>query len=316
MSDERTIAVVGATGTQGGGLADAILSDPDTGFRVRALTRDPDSDRARQLADEGAEVVRADLDDPESLRAAFQGAHGVFGVTNFWEHFSPEKEQQQARNMAEAARAVGIRHVVWSTLEDMREKVPVTDDRMPTLMERYKVPHYDGKGEADRFFREAGVPTTFFRASFYWDNMIHFGMGPKRGDDGILALVLPMGDSKLPGMAAEDIGKCALGIFRAGDEFIGRTVGVAGEFLTGSEMAEALSEALGERVRYQAVEPDVYRGFGFDGADDLGNMFQVKRDFAEWYCGNRDLDLSRRLNPELLSFNAWLGKYADRISLE
>jgi len=313
---EKIIAVVGATGAQGGGLARAILSDEAGEFRVRALTRNPESDAAHALAAVGADVVRADIDDPASIRAAFEGAHGAFLVTNFWEHFSPDRELAQARTMAEAARAAGVHHVIWSTLDDMRKWVPLTDDRMPTLLEKYKVPHFDGKGEADEIFRELGVPTTFLVTSFYWDNFIHFGMGPKPGPDGTLALTLPMGDARLPGMAAEDIGKCALGVFRAGDTFIGRTVGIAGEFVSGSEMADAMTRALGRTVRYNEVSPETYRSFGFPGADDLGNMFQVKRDFNEQYCAARDLELSRKLNPELQDFAAWLEKNGDRIPLE
>jgi len=316
MDASGVIAIVGATGTQGGGLADAILSQPDGEFSVRALTRNPDSDAARELARRGAEVVQADLDEPDTLRRAFDGVHGAFLVTSFWEHLSPEKEILRAQNMAEAAKAAGVRHVIWSTLEDTREKVPVSDDRMPTLMENYTVPHYDGKGEADAVFRELEVPTTFYRTSFYWDNMIHFGMGPQSMEDGTLALSFPIGDAKLPGMAAEDIGKCALGLFKRGGAFIGRTVGVASEFLTGQEMADGLTEALGRKVVFNDVPPHVYRGFGFDGAEDLGNMFQVKRDFADWYCGNRDPALARSLNPALKTYREWLAENASRIPLD
>lgn len=316
MSDKQIIAVVGATGTQGGGLARAVLADAESAFAVRALTRKPDSDAARSLKDQGADVVRADLDEPGTVEAAFQGAWGAFCVTNFWESFSPEREQQQARAMAAAAKAAGVRHVVWSTLEDTREYVPLDDDRMPTLMERYKVPHYDSKGEADRFFREAGAPTTFFRTSFYWDNLIHFGMEPKRGEDGILRLVLPMGDKKLPGIAAADIGKCAYGVFKRGEEMVGRTVGVAGGHLTGREMAAGLTRALGEEVRHQDVSPETYRSFDFPGAEDLGNMFQFKQEFEEAYRGARPVDAARELNPELQSFDEWADRNASRIPIE
>jgi uncharacterized protein YbjT (DUF2867 family) len=313
MSNSKIIVVVGATGAQGGGLARAILADPDSEFAVRALTRNPDSDAARALADQGAEVVRADLDDPASVEAAFSGAYGAFCVTNFWESFSADKEQAQARTMADAARKAGLEHVIWSTLDDTRERVPLDDDRMPTLMGRFKVPHFDGKGEADAYFREAGVPTTFLRTSFYWDNLIHFGMGPKRAEDGVLDLVLPMGDRKLPGIAAADIGPCAYGIFKEGPGLAGRTLGIAGGHPTGADMARGLTRALGEEVRYQAISPDAYRALGFPGAEDLGNMFQYKRDFETDYCASRPLDLSRRLNPDLQTFDAWAEANADRI---
>jgi uncharacterized protein YbjT (DUF2867 family) len=316
MPERKTIAVVGATGAQGGGLARAILADPDGGFAVRALTRDPGSAAARALAAAGAEVVAADVDDEASLRRAFEGAHGAFCVTFFWAHFSPEKELAEAQAMARAAKAAGVRHAIWSTLEDTRKRVPLTDDRMPTLMGKYKVPHFDAKGEADRFFVEAGVPTTFLLTSFYWDNFISFGAGPKPGPDGVLALTLPMGDRPLPGIAAEDIGGCAYGIFKAEGGYIGRTVGIAGQHLTGAAMAAALTRALGRTVRYDDVPPEVYRSFGFPGADDLGNMFQFKRDFNADFCGARDVAASHLLHPDLQSFDDWLERNASRIPLE
>ena len=145
--------------------------------------------------------------------------------------------------------------------------------------DNYKVPHFDAKGEANHVFTEFGLPTTFLLISFYWENFIYFGMGPKKGPDGTLAITLPMGDKKLPGIATEDIGKCAYGIVRRGQEWIGKTIGIAGEHLTGAEMAAAFTRALGQEVRYNGVSPDVYRSLGFPGADDLGNMFQFKRDF-------------------------------------
>ncbi|MGA7690482.1 MAG: NmrA family NAD(P)-binding protein, partial [Jiangellales bacterium] len=101
MTDKKLITVVGATGAQGGATARALLKDET--FAVRAVTRDPDSDAARALADAGAEVVRADIDDAASLLGALEGAYGAFFVTFFWAHFSPEVEQAQAQRMAQAA---------------------------------------------------------------------------------------------------------------------------------------------------------------------------------------------------------------------
>jgi len=316
MAETKIIAVSGSTGSQGGGLVRAIQADKKGGFRARALTRNPKSDKAKALKKLGAEVVAVDIDDPKTIRKAFDGAHGAYCVTFYWEHFSPEKELAEAKAMADAAKAAGLGHVIWSTLEDTRRWVPLDDDRMPTLMENYKVPHFDAKGEACGFFSEAGVPTTFLLTSFYWDNFINFGMGPKRGPDGKLAITLPMGDKKLSGIACEDIGRCAYGIFKRGDEFIGKTVGIAGGHLTGSEMAAALGKALGEEVVYNSISPDEYRGLGFPGAEDLGNMFQFKRDFNDYYCGARSIEFSRSINPELQTFEAWLAKNKDRIPVE
>jgi uncharacterized protein YbjT (DUF2867 family) len=313
--EKKIIVVAGATGAQGGGLVRAILADPGGGFTVRALTRDPKAEKAADLAKRGAEVVAANVDDVESLKKAFRGAHAAYCVTFFWDHFSPDREKAQARNMAVAAKDAGVGHVIWSTFEDTRLSVPLSDDRMPTLQGKYKVPHFDAKAEADSYFRELGLPTTFLLTSFYWDNLIHFGMGPKKRPDGKLALTLPMGNKRLPGIAAEDIGGCAYGLFRRGAEFIGKTVGVAGEHLTGTQMASALSSALGQEVTYNAVPPAVYRSFGFPGADDLGNMFQFKADFESLYCGNRDLALCRSLNPRLKTFAQWLAVNKDRIPI-
>jgi len=315
MSEKKIIAILGATGAQGGGVARAILADPTAGFTARGLTRKTSSESAKALAAAGVETVKADLDDVESLTRAFTGAYGVFGLTNFWEHFSGDKELAQATNIAEAAKRAGVKHVVWSTFEDARDSVPLDDDRMPTLQGKYKVAHFDAKAEGNAEFTKRGVPTTMLYTSFYWENFINFGAGPAKGPDGVLGLTMPMGDKRLPGIAAEDIGKAAYGIFKAGDAYIGKTVGVAGEHLTGRQMADAFTSALGQTVRYNDVPADVYRSFPFPGADDMGNMFQFKRDFNGMYVGNRDLRVTRQLNPSLQNFAEWLRANASRVPL-
>jgi uncharacterized protein YbjT (DUF2867 family) len=316
MTDNKIIAITGATGAQGGGLAKAILNDKNSDFTVRAITRNINSDKAKALTEQGAEVVFANLDDLDSLIKAFDGAYGVYCVTNFWEHLSPEKEMEQALNMAKAAKASGIKHAIWSTLDDTRKFIPLSDNRMPTLMGKYKVPHFDGKGESDHFFTDEGVPVTILQTVLYWENFIYFGMGPKKGPDGKLGITFPMGDKRLSGIAAEDIGKCAYGVFKSGCEYIGKTIGIAGEHLTVYEMAKIFSKILGKEIHYNDVSPDIYRKFGFPGADDLGNMFQFYRDFEESFVRSRSIDISRKLNPELQSFEGWLIKNKDRIPLE
>ncbi len=308
------IAVTGATGSQGGGLVRAIQRDPDGPFKARALTRNPDSEAARALADLGAEVVAADIDDRASLERAFAGAHGAYCVTFFWDHMSPEREKSQAKNMADAARATGVKHVIWSTLEDSRNWIPLDDDRMPTLMDHYKVPHFDAKAEANEYF--ADLPVTNLLTSFYWDNLINFGMAPKRDESGRYPLVLPMGERKLPGIAAEDIGRCAYGIFLRGDELIGKTIGIAGEHVDGREMAKTLGEVVGKDVYHFSPSFEAYRGFGFPGADDLGNMFQFNHDFADDFRAPRKIDASRDLNPDLQSFRQWVENNRDTIPID
>jgi uncharacterized protein YbjT (DUF2867 family) len=313
MAEKKIIVVVGATGAQGGGLGRAILADPNGGFACRAITRDPNKDKAKDLTGKGAEVVKADLDDVDSLKKAFAGAYGAYCVTNFWEHFSGEKEKAQAKNMAEAASTAGLKHVIWSTLEDTRKLMAANDTRMPILQEKYRVPHFDAKAESNAYF--SGLPVTYLVASFYWDNLYAFGMGPKKGDDGVYRWAFPMGNKRLAGIAAEDIGKVAYGIFKAGSQQIGKTVGIVGEYLTLDQMSEKLSKGLNIPVKYNAVEADVYRGFGFPGADELGNMFQVYRDFEKEVVAARDVDITRSLNPSVQTFDQWLARNKSRISL-
>ncbi|MBL7698257.1 MAG: NmrA/HSCARG family protein [Chitinophagaceae bacterium] len=311
---KKIITVFGATGAQGGGLCHAILSDTASEFSVRAVVRDPNSDKARALKDAGAELVQGNIDDKNSVLKALEGAYGAYFVTFFWAHFSPEKEYAEAQTFAECAKEANIKHAIWSTLEDVRNYVPLSDNSMPTLQGKYKVPHFDAKGEADKLFTQLGVPVTFLRASFYWDNFIYFGSGPKKGDDGKYYLTFPLDDKKMAGIASEDIGKCAYGIFKNPD-LIGKIIGIAGEHVSGEVMASKMSEALNIPVIYNNVSPDTYRAFGFPGSDDLGNMFQFYRDFEEECNRVRDIGMSKKLNPELKSFEQWLRENAARIPL-
>jgi uncharacterized protein YbjT (DUF2867 family) len=315
MENKKVIVVVGATGAQGSGLINAIINDANSEFEPRAITRNVNSEKAKELAKKGIDVVEADVDDKQSLIAAFKGAYGVFCVTFFWEHFSPEKENQQAKNMAEAAAEAGVSHVIWSTLEDTRKFIPLEDDRMPTLHGKYKVPHLDSKGESNTYFEKSGIPYTLLNTSFYWENFIYFGLGPQKGPDGKYAITFPMADKKLPGISSVDIGKSAYAIFKSKDKYQGKTVGIAGEHLTGKQMADAFSKHLGVDVAYNDVPPAVYRSFGFPGADDMGNMFQFKADFEHEFCGARSIEKTKELNPELINFDQWLSKNKSLIKL-
>ena len=312
MSDKKIIAVVGATGAQGGGLVEAVLADPGGPFAVRALTRRTGTDAARALAERGADVVAADLGDEASLRAAFDGAHGAYVVTNYWESMSPQSELTQAGNAARAAKAAGVGHVIWSTLEDTRLHLPLTDERLPVLEGSYTVPHFDAKAEADRFFTDAGVPTTFLRTTFYWEAFLQ-GFAPQRDTDGRLVLTLPMGDSPLAGIASADIGRVAYGVFGRGEELVGRTVSIAGEHLTGVQVAEAFAELYGEPVDYRPPTFDQFRALPIPAAAELGNMFQYYAEAADAFTGDRDLVVIRSLYPDLQTFRVWLAGNKDAL---
>jgi uncharacterized protein YbjT (DUF2867 family) len=310
---KKILAVTGATGAQGGGLVRAALADRDAPFSVRAITRHPESEKGRSLAALGVEVVAADADKPETLEKAFAGADAAFVVTNFWEHFSPERELEQASALARATGRAGVGHVVWSTLEDTRKDIPL--GRLPTLKGKYNVPHFDAKGEADAVFAKEAGPTSYLMAAFYWDNFIHFGAGPRRGEDGKLVLALPLGGAKLPGIAAEDIGGAALGIFKLGAAAAGKRFGISGEILSGEEVAAKLARALGEPVTFHDVPFDAYRALGFPGADDMGNMFEHHQIMGAAFQANRSPEVARRLYPATQTFDAWLAKNASRIPI-
>jgi uncharacterized protein YbjT (DUF2867 family) len=318
MTDKKLIAVVGATGSQGGGLVKAILDDGT--FAVRALTRNAESTGAQALAAAGAEIVEADLDDEASLRKAFDGAHGAYIVTNYWVERTPaeeaartrgQMEYDQAENAARAAKDAGVAHVIWSTLEDTRHHFGETD-RVPSIDGGYKVPHFDAKGEANELFTKYGVPTTNLQTTFYFEAMLQ-GQGPARDGSGKLTLTLPMADQPLSGIAAVDIGRTALGIFKRGDEFIGKTVSIAGDHLTGKEYAAALTDALGEEVTYQPLTWDEFRALGFPMAIEIANMFQYYAEDSARFTGDRDLNLVRELNPDLQSFATWLATHKDKV---
>jgi uncharacterized protein YbjT (DUF2867 family) len=311
MTDKKIIAVIGATGAQGGGLARAILADPEGPFSVRAITRGAGSERARRLAEAGAEVVEADLEDEASLHKAFDGAYGAFVVTNFWEHGSARIEIAQAAAAAAALEAAGVQHVIWSTLEDTRHQLPVDSDRYPTL-DGYTVPHFDAKAEANALFEQRGVPTTFLQTSFNWENFA-VGLGVTRGEDGRLVLTLPMGERRLAGIAAEDVGRTALGIFARGEEYIGATVSIAGEHLTGEQFADAFADAFGEPVDYRPLTHDQFRALPIPGAAEFGNMFQYYYEAEKDFVGARDLDFVRSLNPRLQTFRAWLDIHEEQL---
>jgi uncharacterized protein YbjT (DUF2867 family) len=318
MTDKKLIAVVGATGSQGGGLVKAILDDGT--FAVRALTRNAESTGAQALAAAGAEIVEADLDDEASLRKAFDGAHGAYIVTNYWVERTPaeeaartrgQMEYDQAENAARAAKDAGVAHVIWSTLEDTRRHFGETD-RVPSIDGGYKVPHFDAKGEANELFTKYGVPTTNLQTTFYFEAMLQ-GQGPARDGSGKLTLTLPMADQPLSGIAAVDIGRTALGIFKRGDEFIGKTVSIAGDHLTGKEYAAALTDALGEEVTYQPLTWDEFRALGFPMAIEIANMFQYYAEDSARFTGDRDLTLVRELNPDLQTFATWLAEHKDKV---
>ena len=257
----------------------AILADKSGEFAVRAITRKPDSDKAHAAREARRRGGRGRPRRHASLRKAFTGAYGAFCVTNFWEHFSPEKEMAQAQRWRKRRRSAGVKHAHLVAPSKTRASGSrSSDDRMPTLKGKYKVPHFDAKGEIDHFFTDAGVPTTFLYTSFYWDNLHLLRYGAEEGRRRqARASRCRWATRSCPASPPRTSASARTASSRAARSCIGKTVGIAGEHLTRTEMAAALGRALGSRSATTACRPTCIRSFGFPGADDLGNMFQYKR---------------------------------------
>lgn len=286
------ILVTGATGAQGGGVVRHLLERGR--FAVRALTRNPDSARARQLAAAGVEVVAGDLADPASLPPALAGCHGVFGLTSFWEHF--EGELEHGENLVDAVAAAGVRHFVFSTLPSVEA---ITGGEL-------SVPHFDLKARLERKTVALGIPATFVHVAFYYDNFIAF-FPPRRQEDGSYLVSFPQGDTPLAAVAAEDVGGIVAAVFERPEEFVGRVVGVVGDDLPMTTYAAAMSRELGHEVRYAHMPREEFAHLGFPGAEELADMF----DYYRRYVPERSADLaaSRAIHPGIQGFDAWLARH-------
>jgi uncharacterized protein YbjT (DUF2867 family) len=286
--DKPTILVIGATGAQGGSVARHLLARRQ--FAVRTLTRKPDSAAALALAAAGAEVLPGDLEDRASLRNALRDCYGAFGVTNYWEHF--EKEVEHGRNLINAVAGSDVEHFVFSSLPSVTKS---TNGEL-------NVPHFEQKHELEQYALSLGIPSTFVHVAFYFDNFFTF-FTPRKGEDGTYHFGFPQGDVPLAAVAADDIGGVVAPIFERPQDFLGRTVGIAGDDLPCAEYAAAMSRVAGLPVHYDHIPREVFASFGFPGADDLAQMFEFNRRFIPGR--QRDLDESRALFPAMQTFEEW-----------
>jgi uncharacterized protein YbjT (DUF2867 family) len=291
----KRILVTGATGAQGGSVAWALLA---RGYPVRALTRNPASDAALALRNAGAEVVRGDLGDADGLRAAMEGCHGVFGLTNFWEHFHQEREH--GNNLIDAVGATGVRHFVLSTIVSYSR---LSGGELP-------VPHCDIKAELEDRARVMGLPATFVRVAFYYENFQSW-FAPRPRPDGTVGFGFPQGDTQLAAVSVEDVGEVVAAVFEQRERFLGKSLGIVGDDLPPAAYADAMTRATGQHVTYQHVPREVFATFPFPGAGELANMFECQRRFVP----NRvaDLAISRELFPGIRTFESWLATHADSL---
>jgi len=291
---KKLILVTGATGAQGGSVARALLADDH--FSVRIMTRNTSSPKALELKAAGAEIVQGNLDDTASLLRAMRGCYGVFGITNYWEHF--EKEYQQGKNLIDAVKLAEIEHFVFHSLPDYNQ---LSDGKYPT-------PHCDLKAQLQRYCKSLDIPATFVHTAFYYENFLSF-FPLQKAADGSLFFGFPQGDTNLAMASVEDTGGIVRSVFHHPTVYIGRTVGVVGADDTCAEYANLMSKVLNQNIHYKYIPRAVYAGLGFPGAEELANMFEVQR----LYIPNRQIDLieSYGLNTEMQSFEKWLYKKKD-----
>lgn len=295
--DRPRILVTGATGAQGGSVLSHLLRRGR--YSVRALTRNPASDAAEALRGQGVEVVEGDLADADALAKAMAGCHGVYGVTNFWEHF--DAEYQHGVNLVDAAVAAGVQHLVLSTLPSVEK---FTDGALV-------VPHFDIKGRIEEYARGTDVPATFVHIAYYFENFLAW-FAPKLQEDGVYHFGFPQGDTPLAGIGVEDVGGAVATLFERRDTFLGEAVFLAGDDLPPAEYAALMSEASGKPVRYDHIPQEVFAGFGFPGADDLAAMFEFYRSWVPSRAP--DVERTRELYPDVQDFKTWVGAHAEALA--
>lgn len=293
---KKTIAVFGATGAQGGSVARALLNRGV--FAVRAITRKTDSPAANALRELGAEVVNGDLDDPASLSAALAGVYGVFGVTNFWEHF--DKEGPQGRNLVKAVADANVSHFIYSTLPPIEK---ATNGAL-------RSPHFDLKAEHEEYARSLGIPSTFVHVPFYYENFLYF-LPPKPAGDGTYQFGFPQGDTPLAGISVQDVGPIVAPMFEQPEKYIGQVVKLAGDEIPATSYAEIMSRATGKTIKYAYIPRETFAAFGFPGADDLADMFEFYR--LHMPSRVKDIETCRALAPGLQSFSTWAERNADAL---
>src|SRR5882724_2642481 len=269
-NEKKLIAVFGATGHQGGGVVRALQARGQ--FKVRALSRNPG--KHRELADE---VVEADLNRPETLKAAFEGAHGVFLVTNAGERGADERKQATAA--VRAAKDAGVEHLIWSTLPNV-EAIGGG---------KFDVPHFTGKAKIDRIVKEAGFPHhTFVIAPGYYQNFVGF-LAPQKQADGSMGWALPLDpDVRCLHMGdIRELGNIVAGAFAHPDEAgNGEYLPLVGDFLSFNEIVETLNRQ-GHKFSVKQVPKKVFATL-FPGAAELAEMFGYWE--AHTYLGSDSSD--------------------------
>lgn len=290
MANKPIILVTGATGSQGGGVAHFLAKSGK--YIVRGLTRDVHSKKAASLVSEGISLVEGNLDDKNSLLKAMKDCYGVFGVTNFWEHF--EKEAQQGKNLIEAVKESNIQHFILSSLP------PVNKISKGELSS----PHFDIKADYETYAKSLNLNLTIVHIAFYFDNFLS-SLSIQKLEDGNFHFGFPQRENtKLGGVAAADIGGVVAAIYEKRNEFIGKTIRIVADAQYPKEYARIMSEILGVKVIYDYIDRKTFAGFNFPGASDLADMFE----FYSLFITNEQgaMEESKKLFPQIRNFETWL----------
>ena len=293
----KLITVFGATGSQGNPIVRALLTN---GFKVRAVTRNPDSEKAKALKAAGAEVFKANLDDTASVEAAFQGAYGAFVVTDYWELFKSDPEAayageiKQGKEAADAAIRAGVKHYVYSSVRSAKEFIGKA------------CPHLDTKGEVEKYVIQSGLPYSVVHYPFYFENFIAFLPPQKQGDG--FAITLPM-EGPMYGMSVGDAGPILATIFSNPDEYLRKIVKMAGDKISLDEYVAIISRVTGKTVKYNQVPVEVFAKFPFPSADNIAVMFEFFASGKMPY----DIELTRKINPKTQTFEQWAEQNKDEL---
>jgi uncharacterized protein YbjT (DUF2867 family) len=274
---ERLIVVCGATGKQGGAVARSLL---DRGFQVRGLTRNPQKPEAQTLADQGAEVVQGDMEDPSAMERALEGAYGIFSVQNYWET-GYDREVQHGKTVADVAKAAGVEHFVYSSVGSAYRQTGIS--------------HFDSKWEVEDHVRDLDLPYTILRPVFFmqnWEMMRGMVLG------GTLAQPLDP-DKPFQQVAVEDIGAFAAIAFENPDRWIGREVDLAGDEPTMPEIAETFGRVIGREVSYYQVPWDQFE-------EQMGEEITVQYRWFNDMGYEADIAALQQEYPELTTFERYL----------
>nr|KAG5691360.1 hypothetical protein BaRGS_033409 [Batillaria attramentaria] len=294
--DPMPVVVFGSTGLVGGAVARALLRDRR--FQVKAVTRTPTTDVARKLAEEGAIIVTADLNDPRSLKRAMEGAHAVFLTTHYWEHMNHDKEVAQGKNAVDAAVNAGVAHFVFYGSESPKDTI----DKACGYM--------DAKAAIEKHVKETTLPYTSLRLPFYYENFLGI-FKPHKVKPGVYAVAIPMEDTPLDCMSAKDVGRCVVSVLLRPKAHLCRELPLTAEKLTVQQITDCFNKHFNDR---KFICPKIrvkdYEKFGFAGAADIAAMFAFYQSGQE----PRDIKATRRVQGSLCSFDRWVADNKEKLT--